>query len=359
MALLTGRNFNSPDVTQLEVSQKNLLHNGDFIIAQRGVTIDATTTSFPNNDDTYCLDRWVLLSDGNNIVDVTQETSTVPDGSRSAIRLDIETGNQEFGIVQIIENKDCARLLATTTRYVSLSFKVRSAASIVKMGASVLSWDGTADVVTSDVVATWNGASAPSLAADWTLESPAAEAADIGTLSSSEFLEYKIEGIPIDAAGMTNLAVFIYTTDVTATVGEFVYISDVMLNEGKYAAPFEQKTVREEFADCQRYFIKTFDYDRAPVQDGDVFLGSLSWHANGLGALHIMWRYPVAMRIVGTPVTYNPSDTNTSAYNTTDGSDSVLTDSEDSNQATTLQFTTNASHANDYIGVHATVSADL
>ena len=40
-----------------------------------------------NSDDTYLLDRWVLLSEGNDIVDVTQETTTVPDGSYAAAKI--------------------------------------------------------------------------------------------------------------------------------------------------------------------------------------------------------------------------------------------------------------------------------
>ena len=46
----------------------NMIINGDMVVAQRGITItDATvnnTSTTTNADDSYTLDRWILLSDG-------------------------------------------------------------------------------------------------------------------------------------------------------------------------------------------------------------------------------------------------------------------------------------------------------
>jgi hypothetical protein len=49
------------------MSRKNAIINGDFKVSQRGTTFTSATTP-ANSDDTYLLDRWVLLSDGNDIV---------------------------------------------------------------------------------------------------------------------------------------------------------------------------------------------------------------------------------------------------------------------------------------------------
>ena len=59
---------------------KNRLVNGSFNIAQRGTSF----VSGANNDDTYNLDRWYVLSDGNDAVDITQ-TTTVPTGAKYSI----------------------------------------------------------------------------------------------------------------------------------------------------------------------------------------------------------------------------------------------------------------------------------
>lgn len=58
---------------------RNHLINGAMMVAQRGTSFTSTTTP-ANNDDTYLLDRWILLSDGNDIVDVTQATEAPAGG---------------------------------------------------------------------------------------------------------------------------------------------------------------------------------------------------------------------------------------------------------------------------------------
>ena len=53
-----------------QLTHKNAIINGDFKIAQRGTSFTAATTPL-NDDDTYLLDRWKLLSDGDDVVDCT------------------------------------------------------------------------------------------------------------------------------------------------------------------------------------------------------------------------------------------------------------------------------------------------
>ena len=88
------------------LSNRNHLINGDFQVAQRGTSFVAGA----NNDDVYTLDRWNLLSDTNDVVDVTQ-SSTAPTNQLYSIGLDVETVNKKFGIAQIIENKNCVGLI--------------------------------------------------------------------------------------------------------------------------------------------------------------------------------------------------------------------------------------------------------
>ncbi len=227
---------------------KNAIINGGMSVSQRGTTFTAATTP-ANSDDTYLLDRWNLLSDGNDIVDVTQVTTPVPTGSYNAAQFDIETEDKKWGIIQILEAKDSARFIGGT---VSLSFKAAMGASDTStlLRAAVLSWSSTADTVTSDVVDAWgNEGTNPTVVANWTLENtPAALAA-----LTADYQTFKIEGISIDTASTTNIAVFIWSDDMTNAVGDMVYITDVQLELGSVATPFEFRHFRQELALCLPY----------------------------------------------------------------------------------------------------------
>jgi len=236
----------------IPIALTNLLINGDFRIAQRGTTFDAGTTP-ANNDDTVLLDRGILLSDGNDVVDVSQETSVVPVGSYAALKFDVETADKKFGYLQIIEGKDAEALIGGVC---SLSFQARrTGTSIANLRAAVIAWDSTVDAVTSDVVSAWGGAGTnPTLVANWTFENTPASLAALTT----GFQTFKIENISIDTSGATNVAVFIWIDDVTTTVGDFIYITDVQLVPGPNATPFQRRLHAAEAA-LAKWFYRTFD----------------------------------------------------------------------------------------------------
>lgn len=227
----------------------NLIINGDFRIAQRGTTFDSTTTP-ANSDDTFLLDRWNLVSDGNDIVDVSQETTTVPTGSYSSIKMDQETANKQWGLVQFLEHRDAAAIIGGTA---SLSFSARkggSNATVGKLRAAIISWSSTADTLTSDVVGTWAGAGTnPTLATNWTYENTPSDL----TLTTS-FQTFKIENISIDTASTKNVAVFIWLDDTNGTVADLVYISNVKLEKGSVSTPYLPRLIEQEQALCERYY---------------------------------------------------------------------------------------------------------
>lgn len=265
----------------------NSLINGGFRVAQRGTTFTA------NNDDTYLLDRWILLSDGNGEVDIDQETSTVPTGAYAALKATVPAakGNKKFGFVQILEARDSAALIDGTA---SLSFKARVNASsaIGNIRAAVMAWSGgTADSVTSDVVSAWNAAGTdPTLATNWTYENTPSN------LSVTEnYATFKIEGVSIDTSGAKNVAVFIWVDDTDADVADLLYLADVQLKFGGAATDFERRHFEQELALCQRY------YWRESALSGN--------HQFGFGMVvtstpnpraRITGHYPVSMREIPT-----------------------------------------------------------
>ena len=240
--------------------------NGNFDVSQRATTFVAGA----NNDDVYTLDHWNLISDGNDVLDVSQDSVTDLPGSNYAIKLDVETAKRA-GIVQFLEAKDAQKFKG---KNVSISFAVKSA-NISAIRATVLSWSSTADSVTSDVVGTW--AATPTWATNW---ADNATPADLTVTSS--WTTVKVENIAIDESTVNNLALVIWLPN-EETIGDIVYISQVQMNMGSVALPFQPKSFEEELRACQRYYEKSFDYETAPgtaTTTGNVTFNSKRKAAN-------------------------------------------------------------------------------
>ncbi|MCK9592763.1 MAG: hypothetical protein M0Q91_12240, partial [Methanoregula sp.] len=249
---------------------ENILINGDFVISQRGTTF--TSASSANNDDVYIFDRWNLLSDGNDIVDCSQVGGSSANalGSRAFAKFDIETEDKKWGIIQIIEFQNSAQLIGGSC---SLSFKAARGVSDTStlLRAGVLSWVGTADTVTSDVVNAWGAeGSNPTLVSGWTFENTPVALAEL----TDAWQTFEIENIAIDTANASNVAVFIWSDDMTNAVGDLVYITDVKLEKGTTCTDFIPRSMAQENLLCQRYFEKIGGAQR---QDFEV----AAYHAAG------------------------------------------------------------------------------
>jgi hypothetical protein len=227
----------------------NALINGDMVIWQRGTDITAASTPVTNNDDTYVMDRWILLSDGNDIVDVKRDPTGVEGGSEWDCQLEVETVDKKFGIVQIIESNNCHELIGGKA---SLSFyaKVAGSGKLDNVKAAIVSWAGTVDSPTSDIVSAWGAEDTnPTLATSWTYENTPA---NLNVTTS--MAEYKIENIDIDTSNTKNVAVFIWS-DVTDTdADDSLHITDVQLTPTESAVAFDRKPISQTASDCERYY---------------------------------------------------------------------------------------------------------
>ena len=234
---------------------RNLIINPEFMINQTGINQYMSTTNPANNDDTYLIDQWTLLSDGNDIMDVWRSSAVYPSaqygtGCGASVLLQTETANKKAGIIQFIPNQTARRVVGGV---VSLRFWAYTMASYpnANIMAGVLSWSSTADAVTSDVVSAWNAAgAAPTLATNWTFENTPAQLA----LVNDTWTEYKIENIAIDTASTTNIAVFIWLDDTDSTVDDRLYISGVQLNEGPTCLPYSCPPLSDQMTQCTKYF---------------------------------------------------------------------------------------------------------
>lgn len=281
--------------------KKNLLVGWDFRLNPfgRGSSFTAATTP-NNNNDTYTADQTLLLSDGNDIIDITQDT----DGS---IKLDVETANLKFGIFQPLTNKKS--LEAIKKGVASISIEAKST-GISNLRAAVVSWDSTADTITSDIVSAWNAAgSNPTLVANWTFENTAANLA-----LTSSYQTFTIEAILIDTASTTNVGFFIWIDDDDAIIGETVNILRAKLETGYVATAFEAPNQVQIEEDCHFHFNKTYDRGVAP---GTVTNnGALrDWAGEtGTEVSNAIFQYPVRMFGTPTVTTYNPNSGATGSW---------------------------------------------
>ena len=229
---------------------RNKIINGAMQVAQRGTNFAGGTA---NADDAYTLDRWYILSEGSDSADVDQIADS-PDTGGKCIRLDVETTGEKFGIAQIVEAVNCTGLIGNT---VTLSFAAKvSDARIDTIKAGIVAWSGTADTVTSDIVSSWGAdGTTPTLIANATFENTPA---DLGVTTS--WATYTVTA-NVDTASTANLIVFIWSDDATNPLaGDFLYITNVQLELGDTATPFEHRSYGQELALCQRYYNSTIPH---------------------------------------------------------------------------------------------------
>lgn len=241
----------------------NLLSNPDFLINQRksfesnpkydGNTVSTIYgTGNENDDNQYISDQWVILSDGNDIVDLTakiSDTVNIPTGSRSCLEVSHQTANKQWGLLQVLNNIDSRSLEGNT---VSLSFKAKKVVgntTLENIRVGILSWNGTADSITRDVVSTWAGAGTnPTLATNWTFENTPSTL----TLTDS-YQTFTVENVSIDTSGTNNVGIFIWCDDTDATIGDIVYVTDFVLNKGSASITYTPRSFAEDYDICRRH----------------------------------------------------------------------------------------------------------
>lgn len=275
----------------LEIQNRNWLLNAGFEVAQRGTSFTSTTNP-ANNDDTYLFDQWILLSDGNDTVDVSQNTTAADlyPAARAGIKLDVETEDRKFGIFQILDAKRSAALWQQGGGSVSLSFGAKSsAAGLTLVRAAVLVWTGTADTVTSDPISAWNNEGTnPTLVANWAY---ANTPATLTALSSTPQL-FEIEGIALNQAGVTNIGVLIWCDDLNTTVGDLLTISAPKLEFDINCSVYTATDPAEDFYACQEYFWRQ-------TRETASHIIAAGYHSSTTAGLTHL-RYPRMMRIAPT-----------------------------------------------------------
>ncbi len=286
---------------------KNVLINGGMAIAQRGASGSASFTdgtNTVNSDDTVIFDRWWIFSDGNNIVDISQQSGGGTSGNEIFARLDIETAQKKFAWCQIVENANTKSIVGSTAS-VSAEIKVTNTTRLSDIRMVVLSWSSTADSVTSDLVSAWAAEGTVfTPAANWTAENTAANLS-----VTTSWVKYEIENISIDTASTTNVAACIYQNNVAtaSATGDFLEITNFQLEPGAVSTDFEYRDTGHSLALSQRYYQKSFVQTTVPGTASGVGVARLdiSAVASADHTVKISTKLPTTMRGIPTITTYD------------------------------------------------------
>lgn len=219
----------------------NLLINGDFRVDQRGEGINTARA-----DDTYCLDRWYVLTQSAsiNVAQQSDQTHGIPynlSGTQNQVVA------QRFGFAQIVEAKDCKYLRGAE---ITLSGRIRTS-SAQDIRYAILEWTGAADAVTSDVINDWSssgyGAGNFFLGANLTVAAVGSILPVAGAWTDLMPLTATV------GASMNNLIALIWTQGAAAQ-NVTVDLARIKLEAGPEATAFVSRPFGEELALCQRYF---------------------------------------------------------------------------------------------------------
>lgn len=235
---------------ETDTGRKNYLINGNMEINQRGDKVGLTASS-------YTLDRWQAIVQ-NGTVDVGQSTDpTLVNlaGTATSLRFSSTVGGVGQTIAQSIEG-----VHKLSGKEVTLSFLLKSNIQIDAIELHTFA-DGIGfDTVSAGTVIPSTGGT------DWIQH-------------SFTFTLPDTSGYTLGTNAQTQLRFEINKT--STNVGQ-VFLSNVQLEEGSVATPFEYRSVGEELALCQRYFwqgiIKnTQSWRQIPATLGNTVAGDVSF----------------------------------------------------------------------------------
>lgn len=310
----------------------NGIINGDFQVSQRaGTQVHDSTATFPNDDAAFVLDRWILLSNVAAAVDVSKESAAAntPDGAKFSLKLEVTaTGaGEKFGIFQILESHVARRLLKDlASSKVSLRFKHKRISALpfnVRVG--ILSWTGAVDAPTLDPVSAWNvQGTNPTIGGSWnTYENTPANIA-----VTTAFVDSVDQDITL-SNGVTaeNIGIFIWVDNTDLVAGDILHLGDIQLEIGTLANTYIPIDPADQLVRCQRFFQKSYDHDTEPgtasITNGQERVRNYSaGSASVTGMVRLMTR----MRIIPTPVAFNPNSGGIGTWrDTTAGADRTIT----------------------------------
>ena len=216
-----------PKVTDQVLTHRNLIINGAMQVAQRGASFSASGTI-------YTLDRWEVFT-GNPNCTTTQEEFTVgqtdvPHNPTHYINI---AKNGETQVSQVRQKIEDVRILSGET--VTLSF-----------------WANTSSTLALDIFQNFGTGGS-------TQQQRLSGGSFTIVETNGSWSKYQITNTQSSVSGKT-IGAGSYTlfriVETTATTND-VAVTQVQLEVGDTATPFERRSYGEELARCQRYYFQS------------------------------------------------------------------------------------------------------
>lgn len=336
------------------VSHTNELCNGDFQIWQHGIQFTAAIPAAGgNDDDSYFADQWVLLSDGDDIVDIDKVVGTTV-RAKQACEFEIATADKGWGFLQIIDADTSQGL---RDQKVSLSMEIEAPGDATLFEMHLVEWTGTADSPTTDLISAWNALTAtPTLIASWAFVAGSTTSISATATSTT----FKVEDITVPS-GVNNLGVLVTTLDGAMAATSVVRFSEISLVRGSLAGVFRSQSKPDALFQCEQWYTKTFELEVFPVEnvgnDRGCLMDTAASDGGSNGNVSVNWRFPTRMAQIPTIVTFNPK----AAASTWDeiGDTGTITAATDGASESSVQVHGSGTGASgeDRYAIHATADA--
>jgi hypothetical protein len=247
---------------------RNDIINGGYLVNQENDTAAA--------DDDYSIGD-LFLHVGEAAVTTSLQTSGGPQGDRNFARINIDTANKQSGWVYFLSNADCQDYIANGKMSFGIKIKTTSAAiDTVRIG--LLKWTGTADSVTSDVVATWaQDGTNPTLATSWSYENTPA---DVNL--TTDWVRHTVENVTVDS-DTNNLACFVWIDDGTIAEDDQFDVTEWQLNPGSTVNDFSSAKLTDVSTQVD-YYLQRYNFNSAAYEyvTGGVLMSSTTTAYNAL-----------------------------------------------------------------------------
>lgn len=337
------------------VSHTNELCNGDFQIWQQGIQFTAAIPAAGgNDDDSYFADQWVLISDGNDVVDIDKVVGTTV-RAKNAAQFTIATADTAWGCLQILD-ADTSQSLRDLVMSFSIEIEAPGDATLFEM--HLVEWTGTADSPTTDPISAWNALTAtPTLIENWAFVAGSTTSISATATSTT----FKAENVTIPAT-VNNLGFLITTLDGAMAVSSVVTMSEVNWVRGSLSGVYRTNSKPQELLKCEQWYTKTFELEVFPVQnlgnDRGCLVDTAASDGGANGNVSVNWRFPTRMIQVPTVLTFNP----TAAASSWDhigvaGTITAATDTESESSVQVHGTTGSGAAGEDRYAIHATADA--
>jgi hypothetical protein len=335
--------------SSLSLISRNYLYNGEFRFIQRWDSAAGATNAV--DEDEYGFDRWYMLHENaaTNSINVSREDPalTASPSQYAGKFVKTDAGNDQIALAQILPYQESITLRG---KELTFAFYAKTASSeVTSLRACIGEWSGTADSVTSDVVATW-GTETPTWIANFDCANTPADL----TISDT-WAQVSVTGT-LDAA-TNNVVVVIWTDNSEAQNDEF-YITQTQLIDGSAAAEWTQiaKSYQQDLAECQRFFEKSYDVDTTLLTATNA--GQRSERASGT-AHQLYVQYETRKFSDPTVTLYNPDGSGNNCEDLSTGTDLTCTVSASAHNTRGFTLSITSSVDGNSVATHFGASAEL